>query len=144
MKIRFLSGPRAGQIDHAPNSQEMQLMAKAGLIEILPYSSFRERLANEASPAAKLGAASWSVGVGQMSQQVEIKAACSVCGSQFRFQGGTEAGHVNNGPGKSKVVDPKKFCFQHSCGMYPEPIPASIWKEYVAADRTDFLYQVEC
>jgi hypothetical protein len=49
MKIRFLSGPRTGQIDHSPNSQEMQLLAKAGIIEIIPYRDFRERLAAEAT-----------------------------------------------------------------------------------------------
>lgn len=51
MKIKFLSGPRTGQIDHAPNSQEIQLLAKAGIIEIIPYSSYRERLAAEHSSA---------------------------------------------------------------------------------------------
>jgi hypothetical protein len=53
MKIKFLSGPCTGQIDHAPNSQEIQLLAKAGIIEIIPWKDFRERLAAEASPAAK-------------------------------------------------------------------------------------------
>lgn len=45
MKIRFLSGPRAGQIDHAPLSQETDLLVKAGLIEVIPYKDFRDRLA---------------------------------------------------------------------------------------------------
>ena len=47
MKIKFLSGPRSGQIDHAPNSQEIQLLAKAGIIEIIPYKNYVERLSSE-------------------------------------------------------------------------------------------------
>jgi hypothetical protein len=61
MKIRFLSGPRTGQTDHAPNSQEMQLLAKAGIIEIIPYQDFRARLREEASPAAVAPENSWGV-----------------------------------------------------------------------------------
>jgi hypothetical protein len=35
MKIKFLSGPRKGQIEHAPRSQEVKLLVDAGLIEIV-------------------------------------------------------------------------------------------------------------
>ena len=35
MKIRFLSGPNAGKIDHAPISQETDLLIKAGLVEVV-------------------------------------------------------------------------------------------------------------
>jgi len=52
MKIRFLSGPRAGQTDHAPHSQQTQLLAQAGIIEIIPMpprgsSGWLERMAEE-------------------------------------------------------------------------------------------------
>jgi hypothetical protein len=52
MKIRLLTGPRAGQIDHAPNSQEIQLQVKLGNIEIMPYRDFRERLREEGQGGA--------------------------------------------------------------------------------------------
>jgi hypothetical protein len=35
MKIRFLSGPNAGRVDHAPQSQETELLIKAGVVEIV-------------------------------------------------------------------------------------------------------------
>jgi hypothetical protein len=52
MKIKYLSGPRAGQTEHVPNSQEFQVLAKAGIIEIVPYKDFRERLAAETAAQA--------------------------------------------------------------------------------------------
>ena len=64
MKIKFLTGPKQGQIDHAPDSQETLLLVKAGIIEIIPYKGFRERLADEeklrqaAQPAP---VAQWSI-----------------------------------------------------------------------------------
>jgi hypothetical protein len=36
MYIKYLSGPRAGQFDDAPNSQQTDLLVKAGIIEIIP------------------------------------------------------------------------------------------------------------
>jgi hypothetical protein len=44
MKIKFLSGPRAGQIDHAPISQETDLLVKAGIIEVIPYKNWQAQL----------------------------------------------------------------------------------------------------
>jgi hypothetical protein len=35
VKIRFLSGPRKDQIDHAPRGQQTDLLIGAGLIEVL-------------------------------------------------------------------------------------------------------------
>lgn len=35
MKIRFLSGPRKNEIDHAPRGQQTDLLIGAGLIEVL-------------------------------------------------------------------------------------------------------------
>lgn len=61
MKIKFLSGPRTGQIDHAPNTQEMQLLVKAGLIEIIPYRDFREMLSAEHNPSAKPPLVEWGI-----------------------------------------------------------------------------------
>ena len=38
MKIRFLHGPRKGEVDHAPLSQETKLLLGAGLIEEIPLT----------------------------------------------------------------------------------------------------------
>jgi hypothetical protein len=59
MKIKFLSGPRTGQTDHAPNTQETQLLAKAGIIEIIPYRDYRDRLADEISAATVQPVVEW-------------------------------------------------------------------------------------
>jgi hypothetical protein len=47
MKIRYLTGARSGQTDHVPHSQEIQVLINAGIIEAIPYASYRERLAEE-------------------------------------------------------------------------------------------------
>ena len=62
MKIRFLTGDKKGQIAHAPVNQNTQLMVDAGLIEVIPYKDFRERLKDEmeAMPKAVV-TVSWSV-----------------------------------------------------------------------------------
>ena len=36
MRVKFVCGPRAGEIVHAPHSQEIQIMAACGFVEILP------------------------------------------------------------------------------------------------------------
>jgi hypothetical protein len=61
MKIKFLSGPRAGQFDHAPISQETDLLVKAGLIEVIPYKNYQERLADTMSKPATASVVSWGV-----------------------------------------------------------------------------------
>jgi hypothetical protein len=62
MRIKYLSGPKSGQFDHVPNSQEFQVLASAGLIEILPYKDFRERLKDEMAAMPKpVVTVSWGV-----------------------------------------------------------------------------------
>jgi hypothetical protein len=146
MKITFLPpSPRAGEITHIENTAGRALVA-AGLACEEQWSGFRERLAAEAMPAAQIGSAVWSVGTGQQSQVVEIKASCSTCRSQFRYQGHTEVRHVTNGPmiahntGRATtLIDPSKFTFQHTCGMWPEKIPVDIWKEYVRLKKKEVV-----
>jgi hypothetical protein len=36
MEIRYLTGPKAGQTDDAPYSQEIQILINAGIIEVIP------------------------------------------------------------------------------------------------------------
>jgi hypothetical protein len=50
MKIRFLTGDKKGQISHAPVNQNTQLMVDAGLIEVLPWKNYQERLAAVLAP----------------------------------------------------------------------------------------------
>src|SRR5271165_4808703 len=146
MKIKFLPpSPRAGEISHIDNATGHTLCA-AGLALQIAYTDFRERLAGESMPAAQTGTAKWYVGVGQQSQQTEIKGACSTCGSTFCYQGPVEVRHVTNGPmtahqtGRATtIVDPSKNAFIHSCGMYPEPIPADIWRQYVALKKKEVV-----
>jgi hypothetical protein len=62
MRIKYLSGPKSGQFDHVPNSQEFQVLASAGLIEIFPYKDFRERLKDEMAAIPKPAqTASWGI-----------------------------------------------------------------------------------
>lgn len=61
MRIKFLSGPRAGQVDHVPNTQEYQVLAATGLIEIIQYKTFQERLADSMPQAAAVPAVAWGV-----------------------------------------------------------------------------------
>ena len=60
MKVRFTSGPKAGTIEHLPPHICQPLIA-AGLCEHLPHKDFRERLAEEASPAATPPVVEWGV-----------------------------------------------------------------------------------
>jgi len=78
MKIRFLSGPRSGETDHAPNTQETQLLAKAGIIEIIPWKNYHERLASETPQVVVPPTVEWGIrgaerGLNSYSQTVIIK-----------------------------------------------------------------------
>jgi hypothetical protein len=53
MKIRFLTGDKKGQISHAPVNQNTQLLVDAGLIEVIPYKDYRERLKDEMAQQQK-------------------------------------------------------------------------------------------
>ena len=62
MKIRFLTGDKKGQIAHAPVNQNTQLMVDAGLIEVLPWKNYQERLAAEMAALPKpVVTVSWGV-----------------------------------------------------------------------------------
>ena len=61
MKIKYLTGPKAGQVDHVPNSQEFQVLAAAGLIEIVPYKNYQERLAAEMPKPTPATSVQWGV-----------------------------------------------------------------------------------
>jgi hypothetical protein len=137
VKIKFLSGPRQGEISHAPYSQEVQLLASAGLIEIIPYKDFRERLAESSPPPATLPAkVSWGVKT-DLNGRVVLCASCSraTC-SSFRYDGPDEAFKV---PGKlgqpATVFDPRALTFQHCCGATPEKVPVDVLQYYGSTKR---------
>lgn len=41
MRIKFLSGPNAGKVEHAPRNQSTDLLIKAGLCEVIPDEPLR-------------------------------------------------------------------------------------------------------
>jgi len=47
IRIKYLVGPKSGQIVVVNNSQEFQTLAASGFIEIIPYKNYQERLAAE-------------------------------------------------------------------------------------------------
>jgi hypothetical protein len=77
MKIRFLTGPRAGQIDHSRNSQEAELLVKAGIIEVIPYKNFQERLAAESPKPAAAPVVSWGVHHNQTENSIASRVTVS-------------------------------------------------------------------
>jgi hypothetical protein len=112
MLIRFLSGPKKGQTDHAPQGQETELLLKAGIIE---------RVVAPVPPAV----VSWGVNTGQVTQRVFIVASCSRenC-TRTRFEG-----PVNLAAGVKH---------QHACGGGPPvPVPAEIVKTYAKAKNEE-------
>jgi hypothetical protein len=133
MKIKFLSGPRAGQTSHVPNSQEYQVMASAGLIEIVPMAprgtsqwleDMKERSAAFTPPLAD-AQVTWLVAKGALTERYGITARCSRANcSSFFFDGHPDAwrdGHY--------LLEHLEFV--HSCGGgAPVQVPESICKEY--------------
>jgi hypothetical protein len=68
MKIRFLSGPNAGKVDHAPiHSQEIELLIKAGIVEVL----------HEAPPAPL--PVSFGIIFGYKNAGATLQANCPTC-----------------------------------------------------------------
>jgi hypothetical protein len=139
MKIKFLSGPRAGQTSHVPNSQEYQVMASAGLIEIVPMAprgtsqwleDMKERSAAFAEPQ-RAAQVSWLVAKGSLTERYAITARCSRANcSSFFFDGDPDTwrdGHY--------LLEHLEFV--HSCGgAAPVQVPASICKEYRGVKST--------
>jgi hypothetical protein len=140
MKIKFLSGPRAGQTSHVPNSQEYQVMASAGLIEIVPMAprgtsqwleDMKERSAAFTPPLAD-AQVTWLVAKGALTERYGITARCSRANcSSFFFDGHPDAwrdGHY--------LLEHLEFV--HSCGGgAPVQVPASICNEYRRVKSTE-------
>ena len=85
MKVKFLSGPKAGQISHAERTQATQLLIDAGIVEI-----FDEEL-----PIPPAHAARWVVGkVGVAGDRPVIKFSCPRSRVEFFFDGKPEDAHA--------------------------------------------------
>jgi hypothetical protein len=139
MRIKFLSGPKSGQISHAPRSQETQLLIDAGVIEVVAgpaprYGStewMEEKQANslKINPPRSEAVVTWGVKFGHFSRRPAIVAWCSNpnCTIHFRFEG--PAFKVE---GKRKTpVSLDSVVFNHSCGYaFNENVPAHIVTEY--------------
>jgi hypothetical protein len=111
VKIKFLSGPRAGEVSHAPKSQETQLLIDAGLIEIVP----------EKKPVAETR---WGLGTGANSQQIFILGTCSLNCGTFRYTG--------------PAAQAKGQKFFHQCGASgPVEIPDSVIEQYRVAKKEE-------
>lgn len=134
MKIKFLSGPKAGQVSHAPYSQQTQLMIDAGLIEVIPMPPYgsagwlaarNEQAASVTTPPPP-ALVTWGVGEGLYTKRVHITGKCSraTCGV-FRYEGDV--------PGAATAQ------FLHSCGAdaHPEPVPANVLKEFARQKGTE-------
>jgi len=154
MKIKFLSGPRAGQTEHVPNSQQYQVMVSAGLIEIVEMPAthsagwLAERIEQSRAAEPKLAPVKvlWSVVKGAITDRWAIRAKCSRpnC-SEFFFDG--DPGKIIEQKGSGdfgslkftrKNVSIENQCFIHSCsGTAPEKVPAGICAEYRAKKQTE-------
>jgi hypothetical protein len=154
MKIKFLSGPRAGQTEHVPNSQEYQVMASAGLIEIVPMAArgsaewlhdMKER--SEALNPPAQSKVTWTVKKGMLTERWAVLASCSRpnC-SAFYFDGdpgqiiekkGIEEGFFGQKVSRTNgSIENQSFI--HSCsGTAPEKIPASICAEYRSKKKSE-------
>jgi len=113
MRVKFLSGPRKGEITHAPRSQETDLLINAGLIERVPDE-----------PA--VAKTTWGIGKGANSQQYFILGTCSLGCGTFRYVG------------PSKNAKGQKFF--HQCGgSMPVEVPAEVIEQYRIAKREEKL-----
>jgi hypothetical protein len=154
MKIKFLSGPRAGQTEHVPNSQQYQVMVSAGLIEIVEMPAahsagwLAERIEQSRAAEPKLAPVKvlWSVVKGAITDRWAIRAKCSRpnC-SDFFFDGdpgkiaAQQSSELLNGlkvTHKHVTVENQQFI--HSCsGTAPEKVPAGICAEYRAKKKAE-------
>ena len=103
MKIKFVSGPKQGTIEHLQPSIANVLIA-SGMAEHIPYKSYVERLNEESAQAAKpVAVVRWQCIKDDIKGRFAIVAKC-------------DQQHCNAATfhGDPKVAD--TLVFQHSCG----------------------------
>jgi hypothetical protein len=103
MKVKFVSGPKTGTIEHLQPSIANTLIA-AGLAEHIPYKSYVERLNEESAQANKpVAVVRWQCIKDDIKGRFAIVAKCN-------------QPHCNPATfhGDPKVAD--TLVFQHSCG----------------------------
>lgn len=120
MKIRFVSGPKQGTIEHLQPSIANVLIA-SGLAEHIPYKNYAERLSEETAqlqPSLPDATVRWSVGAGIKTGKPCISARCSRPNCTTL---------IYDGP--PKTLESLTFC--HTCGeLSIEMIPAAVCKQY--------------
>jgi hypothetical protein len=125
MKIKFVSGHKAGTIEHLQPSIANTLIA-AGLAEHIPYKNYVERLAEEgrASQTAQDPAiVSWGISLGNRNGKDFISARCSRPNCSTLVYDGLPT-----------ALESITFC--HSCGGgAPEKIPAAVCEQYRSVYR---------
>jgi hypothetical protein len=120
MKIKFLSGPKSGTIEHI-NNQTGGILVAAGLAENIPYKNYVERLSEENAqlqPVLPDATVRWSVAAGIKTEKPFISARCSRPNCTTL---------IYDGP--PKTLESITFC--HTCGeLSIEIIPAAVCKQY--------------
>ena len=106
MRIKFLSGPQAGKFDHAPRSQQTDLLIKAGLVEVVP---------DEPQAPATV---SWGTKFDTFGNPMLVGNCSRGCGFH-RFLGSPD--------------NAARYPFQHACGATPTPVPSDIVAQYKRA-----------
>jgi hypothetical protein len=126
MKIKFVSGPKAGTVEHLQPSIANVLIA-SGMAEHIPYKNYVERLAEEgrASQTAQDPAiVSWGISLGNRNGKDFISARCSRPNCSTLVYDGPPTGI-------------ESITFFHSCGggAPPENIPAAVCDQYRSVYR---------
>jgi hypothetical protein len=103
MRIKFLSGPNAGKVEHAPRNQSTDLLIKAGLCEVIPDEPL--------APAV----VSWAVKFDSYGVPFILGSCSRACGT-YRYLG--------------KPDGASKSYFQHGCPTIPTPVPAPLVEQY--------------
>jgi hypothetical protein len=124
MKIKFVSGPKAGTIEHLQPSIANVLIA-SGLAEHIPYKNYAERLSEESAAlqAAPSPTVQWSCALGNINGKHFISARCSRPNCSTLVYDALPT-----------ALESITFC--HSCGGgAPEKIPAAVCEQYRSVYR---------
>jgi hypothetical protein len=118
MKVKFVSGPKTGTIEHLQPSIANVLIA-SGMAEHIPYKNYAERLCEvNAQPSLPDATVRWSVAAGIKTGKPCISARCSRPNCTTL---------IYDGP--PTTLESLTFC--HTCGeLSIEMIPAAVCKQY--------------
>ena len=126
MKIRFVSGPKSGIVEHLQPSIANVLIA-SGMAEHIPFKNYAERLSEESAQANKNllppVVVTWVNAFGNLNGRHYISAKCSraTCGTLVY-------------DGRPSALESITFIHSAGCGQ-PEKIPAAVCEKYRSAYR---------